>query len=333
MLDKSRPFFWVLAVLLLALVVPGTVWAQEKIAIPSFTPTSPADFLKHQGPQVTVSGELYLPANVTGPVPALILKHGSGGLTGPNGDNIRSWAKTVTGWGVAAFVVDSFGPRGITDTEKNQSALSFWADTADSFAALKVLAADPRIDKTRIGIMGWSRGGSIAMITALDTARKVVISDDTKFAAHIVFYGSATTQYRDAATDKSPTLFLHGESDNYVPMAATQDYSEWLKSTGAPVTFISYPKSFHDFDVAGEYSGFIKTLEVGAHCDLVFDISTAHVVRMDHKDNPAVTPAILKAYFGRCVSRGATIQYNAAARADAIGKVHDFLKATFHLAG
>jgi len=35
--------------------------------------------------------------------------------------------------------------------------------------------------------MDWSRAGSIAIQNAVETARRVVISDDTKFAAHIVF--------------------------------------------------------------------------------------------------------------------------------------------------
>jgi dienelactone hydrolase len=325
--------FWTIAAMALALTVPGLASAQEKIPIPSFTPASLPDFRKHQGPQVTVSGELYMPANVTGPVPALILKHGSGGLEGPTGANIRKWAATVAGWGVAAFVVDSFGPRGVTETATNQGQLSDWADTADAFSALKVLAADARIDKTRIGIIGWSRGGSIAMQTALETARKVVISDDTKFAAHIVLYGSATIQYRDQATDKSPMLFLHGEADNYVRMATTKEYSDWLKSMGNPVTFISYPNTFHDFDVAGGLSGFAKKLEVGGHCDLVTDISGPRAVRMDHKDVSNATIAEIKAYFKGCVTHGATLQYNGTARADAVNKVHDFLKETFHLGG
>jgi dienelactone hydrolase len=329
---KIRVTFWTLAATL-SLVLPGVVRAQEKISIPSFTPASTRNFVKHEGPQVNVSGELYMPASAKGPVPALILKHGSGGLAGPTGVNIRKWAATVAGWGVAALVVDSFGPRTITQTATNQSQLSDWADIADSLAALKMLAADPRIDKSRIGIMGWSRGGGAAMKVALETVRKAVISDDAKFAIHIVFYGPADAQYRDQATDKSPILFLHGESDDYVPMAVTREYSEWLKTMGNPVTFISYPKVFHDFDVAGEPSGLVKSVEVGAHCDLVIDISTISVIRMDHQDNPKVTLADIKDYFKRCLTFGATLGYSGTARADAVNKVHDFLQKNFHLGG
>ena len=173
-----------------------------------------------------MSGELYMPAKANGPVPALVLKHGSGGLQGPIGTNIRKWAATFTGWGIAAFVVDSFGPRGITSTGADQSKLSSWADVADALSALKVLAADPRIDKTRIGIVGWSRGGGVAWKTALETIRKSIITDDVKFAAHVVFCGGAEFQYRDRATDQSPMLFLHGEADDYVLIGRMHEFAD-----------------------------------------------------------------------------------------------------------
>jgi hypothetical protein len=39
----------------------------------------------------------------------------------------------------------------------------------------------------------------------------------------------------------------------------------------------------------------------------------------------------VRAYYRSCMTRGATVQYNGDARADAIAKVRDFLKANFHL--
>jgi dienelactone hydrolase len=320
---------WPALLLGLAFTAPALGAASpEKISIASVTPTGLPQFLHHQAPAATVSGDLYLPAG-PGPFPALILKHGSGGLQSATGDNLRKWAATVVGWGVAAFVVDSFGPRGVTESTRDQGQLSTWADIADSFAALKVLAADPRIDKTRIGIMGWSRGGEAAAYTALETARKAAIDDDLKFAVHIIFYASTASQYRDNATDRAPMLFLHGEADNYDLAATTRDYSEWLKSMGNPVTFIAYPKTHHDFDVPGQFSGFAKDLQVFSHCDLVVDIPSGHVVRMGHEEVTQTSLEEMHAYFKSCITHGATIEYNAKARADAVEKVHDFLKANF----
>ena len=322
---------WTIATIALALTAPGIAHAQQKISIPSVTPASLSALLHHETTPATVSGELYLPPKASGPLPAMVLKHGSGGLEGPTGVNIRKWAETLAGWGIAAFVVDSFGPRGIKETATNQGQLSSWADVADALAALQVLAADPRIDKNRIGIVGWSRGAGVAIDTALETVRKNVIKDDLKFALHVAFYAPADVQYRDRATDKSPIMFLHGEADNYTPIGPAREFSDWAQSQGNPVTFISYPKSYHDFDVQGGFSGFAKALEVSTKCDLVIDLSNGHTVRMNHADNPKTTPDEIRAYMKSCVIHGANLAYNAAARADAVEKLHGFLKQVFQL--
>jgi dienelactone hydrolase len=160
--------------------------------------------------------------------------------------------------------------------------------------------------------------------------RKSIITDDLKFALHVVFYGSATLQYR-GRTDKSPMMFLHGEADNYVIIGPTREFADWAQSQGNPVTFISYPKAFHDFDVQGQFQGFAKTLETSAKCDLVTDLSNGHTLRMNHVDNPTVNPDGIRAYLKSCIGRGANLGYSAAARADAVEKVHGFLKQNFQL--
>ncbi len=320
---------WTIATIGFVLTAPGIAHAQQRLSIPSITPASLTALLRHQTTPTTVTGELYLP-KASGPVPALVLMHGSGGLEGPTGTNIRKWAGTFAGWGIAALVVDSFGPRGIKETGTDQGQLSGWADDADALSALKVLAADPRIDKNRIGVVGWSRGGTAALNTALEAVRKSIITDDLKFALHVVFYGSATTQYR-GRTDQSPMIFLHGEADNYVMIGPTHEFADWVKGQGNPVTFISYPKAYHDFDVQGEFQGFLKNLEISAKCDLVIDLSNGHALRMNHVDNPTAPPDGIRAYLKSCVGRGATLGYNGAARADAAQKIHAFLKQNFQL--
>jgi dienelactone hydrolase len=322
---------WTVVTIGFVLAVPGITHAQQKLSIPSVTPASLTALLHRETTPTTVTGELYLPPKASGPVPALVLLHGSGGLEGPTGANIRKWAGTFAGWGIAALVVDSFGPRGIKETGTNQGQLSGWADDADALSGLKVLAADPRIDKNRIGVVGWSRGGTAALNTTLEAVRKSIITDDLKFALHVVFYGSATLQYRDRATDKSPMMFLHGEADNYVIIGPTREFADWVQGQGNPVTFISYPNTSHDFDVQGGFAGNVKALETSAKCDLVMDLSNGHALRMNHADNPTVTPDGIRAYLKSCAGHGATLGYNAAARADAVEKVHGFLKQNFQL--
>jgi dienelactone hydrolase len=159
-----------------------------------------------------------------------------------------------------------------------------------------------------------------------------MIKDDLKFALHVVFYGPANIQYRDRATDLSPALFLHGEADNYVPMGPTREFADWLQSKGSAVTFVTYPKALHDFDVQGGFQGFDKNLEVGAKCDLVFDLTTRRAVRMNHAEAPNATGDEMRAYIGSCITRGASLGFDAPARAKAVETVHGFLKQQFQLA-
>jgi dienelactone hydrolase len=312
---------------------PEPALAQQKVSIPTLTPPALPAFLRKESPAATVSGELALPKNASGPVPAMVLLHGSGGLQGPSGANIKKWAATLSDWGVATLTVDSFGPRGVAATFADQSKLSGYADVADGLAALKVLGADPRIDRERIGVMGWSRGGSASLNTTLETLRRIIIPDDLKFAAHVVFYGAAELQNRDRATDKSPILFFHGESDNYTHIGPVREFADWAQSQGSPVTFVSYPNTYREFDVQGGFSGFSKSTEVFTKCDMVVDVSIGRVIRLNHVNDPKTTPEAVRAYLGSCPGHGANYAFNAAARANAVEKVHDFLKQYLQIPG
>jgi len=51
------------------------------------------------------------------------------------------------------------------------------------------LATDPRIDPTRIGHIGFSRGGAIALHSAVEPMRQAVIAGaEPKYATHVAVY-------------------------------------------------------------------------------------------------------------------------------------------------
>ena len=299
-----------------ALTTPGIAQAQQKISIPSLTPASLTALLHHETTPATVTGELYLPPKANGPVPALVLLHGSGGLQGR--------PAPISGNGPAPSRAGASPPWWSTVSGR---AGSKTGATRSSCQAGPMMPTPWRRSKfwlqipvsTKIGSVSSAGRAAVAprFNTALESVRKSIVTDDLKFALHVIFYGSATFQFRDRATDKSPMMFLHGEADNYVIPGPTREFADWAKSQGNPVTFISYPKAFHDFDVQGQFSGFLKTLESSAKCDLVTDLSNGRTLRMNHVDNPKVTADDVRAYVKSCVARGASLGYNAAARADA----------------
>jgi dienelactone hydrolase len=111
------------------------------------------------GKAVTLAGELRLPRGTSGRIPVVMLLHGSGGVNGGN----ELWAKHFNEMGVASFVLDSFSERGITSTSTDQALLGRLNMILDAYRAFDVLAAHPRIDATRMAIMGSSRGGQSAL--------------------------------------------------------------------------------------------------------------------------------------------------------------------------
>ena len=92
-----------------------------------------------------------------------MLVHGSAGVS-PREDR---WAEELRQAGAATFVLDTFTGRAIASTEADQSQISSLAMIGDAYRALELLATHPRIDSARIAVMGFSKGGAVALYAAL----------------------------------------------------------------------------------------------------------------------------------------------------------------------
>ena len=172
------------------------------------------------------------------------------------------------------------------------------------------------------------------MESALESARLgVLAATDPKFAAHVVFYGMASPQYHDTATEHAPMLFFHGDADDLVPVGPAREFAEWIQTQGNAVTFQTYAGVYYDFDVEGGTDGSVALVETGRNCDVLIDFSTGQVVRMNHKPVTGVSGLALIHYMRGCMQHGAQLHPNRAARADAVEKLHAFLVQSFHLSG
>ena len=65
---------------------------------------------------VTITAELRIPRRGTERLPAVVLLHGSGGVSG----FIDDWAREINTLGVATFTLDSFTGRGLVNTAADQ---------------------------------------------------------------------------------------------------------------------------------------------------------------------------------------------------------------------
>ena len=224
--------------------------------------------------------------------------------------------------GIAAFVVDSFGPRNIGQTATDQSQLSTAANVADALAALKLLSTHPRIDPGRIGVLGFSKGGQVALYTQLEPFRQAVIGDDTRFAFHVAFYPYCNDWHMSEHITRAPILLLLGGQDNYTPATPCRDYAKWFESKGADATVIVYRDAYHDFD-SSRPPAYVRDLVTGKNCDGAIDLDRFTVaIRPTGED---ITKSA-STYLRNCLTRGATVGGDGEARQRAPEDLKAFLK-------
>jgi dienelactone hydrolase len=251
--------------------------------------------------------------------------HGSSGVLQDDWE----WAKRLNEMGIATFVIDNFTGRGIVETATDRSRLSAMADAAGALAALRLLATHPAIDPKRIGVIGFSRGGSVAIDSALEPIRRAVIDGDLRFAAHIAVYPGCSVTQVSAHLDGSPILMLLGGKDDYTPAPACLAHADVLRAKGATVSVVVYPNAYHGFDSKAppHFSPRRTTLR---HCQGATDLDEG--VFTMQKDGQTVTGADAATEFKACAERGVTLGGDPEAREKAPRAVADFLKPIFALA-
>jgi dienelactone hydrolase len=324
---KIRHFF--VAAGLVAAVVANVVCAQvvgriEIVPLPSMTLSSQQFLLGEKaGKAVTLAGELRLPRGKFGEppskLPAVVLAHGSGGVDA----TIDRWVSELNGMGVATFVVDSYSGRGINRTAADQSQLSSLAMVYDAYRALDWLAQHARIDSSRIAVMGFSKGATASLYSAMDRFQNAYGSDKAQFAAHIAFYAPCIKYLDDEKVSTKPIRIFHGELDDWLAAAPCRAYAERLSSAGKDVRIFIYPDALHSFDAPGFPTAFrVPQAQQFARC------------RLEEAPNGILNNAESGKPFSFddvCVGRGATVGYNPQAHAAAINEVKDFLKVAFRL--
>ncbi len=197
-----------------------------------------------KGNDIVVSGELLLPPGA-GPFPAMVAVHGSGGV---NKDQKKHYATALNAAGVAAYFPDSFGPRGVTRTVEDQFAVTSRDMIGDAYGALRALAKDPRIAADRIGVMGFSKGGTVTVQSAIERVRRRNAEGEETFAVHVAFYPGCGNQFREPRTTGRPLLIMVGAKDTYTGPENCVAYADAIKKAGSDVRLIVYPEAEHGWD-------------------------------------------------------------------------------------
>ena len=240
-----------------------------------------------------------------------------------------AWAKRLNSWGIAAFIVDSYTGRGITPPiYANQPGFTHVAaHILDAYLAPDLLSTHPKIDGSRVAVMGFSRGGELALNAIFERFRAGAITAPNRFAAYIPVYPYCNFRHAGASLASAPVLMLLGGADDMTEPGPCEHAASWLKGRGVPVRVVIYPGAYHGFDrlrpvvFDRAYVGITK-------CEAEYNLDTFTIRRLD-TGTPLATPAANEAWLRECRKQGGHVGGDASARERAIAEVQRFLADVF----
>lgn len=184
-----------------------------------------------------------------GPFPAVVLLHGCGGLLTNTEDLTASygnWADRFVRSGYVALLPDSFNPRGQRSLceQQKRSILESRERVEDAYTALQWLVRQSYVAGDRVGLIGWSNGGSGTLYGMRETQPR------RGFRAAVAFYPGCRTLARSKTPYRpyAPLLILAGEADDWTPAAPCVELAGIAKKLGAPMEIVTYPGAHHSFD-------------------------------------------------------------------------------------
>ena len=251
-------------------------------------------------------GALYLPpgADAGHRAAVMVILHGSGGEWSGRG---RDQAEFLVQHGVGAFVVDTFSGRGLTRDDKYVPRLmrvNIPDQLTDAFAALELLHTHPFVDSERIGVMGYSMGGTTAMLAAVEQTARAASRTDHRFALHVPMYAPCIIQTEAMATTGAPIVPLWGEQDKATPRPRCEAMVAALRAGGSTVEPQWFPDAAHGWN-GHEPLQYYEDIPNFAPCSYV--ISADGSVREQVAGTVSFTDSEMIENAEHCVSWGYTL--------------------------
>jgi len=215
-------------------------------------------FLSNDG-TTTLTGYLFLPdASAAQKRPAIVMMHGRAGAYSSRANGVydastlskrhQAWGALWASQGYVALMVDGFGPRGYAQGfarfsyDSRPAALNeVTVRPLDAAGALAYLRTRRDVDGARIGLQGWSNGGSATLAT---------MAAPNGFAAALAFYpacglkGAFDAGYKPAA----PVRVFIGTADEEVSPKRCADLVAASRAAGGDIDIELYAGATHGFD-------------------------------------------------------------------------------------
>jgi dienelactone hydrolase len=166
------------------------------------------------------------------------------------------YAQFFNAMGVHVLVTDSLTPRGEVElcTQAIEGRRVTVRDRrADLLGALAWLAQQPGVDAKRLGLIGWSHGGS-TVLTGVDTSVREVSAATAHPSLAVAFYPGCKPWAQRGLAPSVPLHVLIGEADDWTPaehcvqMAAASRARAPSQAIPKAITLTAYPGAHHGFD-------------------------------------------------------------------------------------
>ena len=181
--------------------------------------------------------------------PAVLICHGSDGVDGRG----EFHAAALNAAGIATLEIDMWAARG-TGRGAAARPKSVPETLPDAFAGARFLAAQPEVDPARIGILGFSWGGVVSLLTATRRAAEGPGAGAPRFAAHAALYPvcwtyETPTGFSLSELTGAPILIQAGDADAYDdPDGLDQLMARLPPASRALIRPITHRGAGHGFD-------------------------------------------------------------------------------------
>jgi dienelactone hydrolase len=185
----------------------------------------------HQGVKYTI--DKYSEAGGPPKRPVVVIVHGTDGMGGSSGPQIRSFAEQIAAAGFAVFIPHYFNSSDGADTDPVPVLFQRRIPRVRGYgprvkAGVEYAMSQADSDSGRVGVVGLSLGGGLAVEYAENAG-------SAKVQALVVFFGFIWDRSLYANADRlPPTLLLHNEKDGFVDSNYSTELEAALQNNRVP---------------------------------------------------------------------------------------------------
>ena len=239
-----------------------------------------------------IAGTLNLPDGKSN-VPAVVLLHGFGSSKDEVGGMYARVAKALADRGVASLRIDF---RGFGKSDGDTGATSVDLQLEDAKLAVAFLAKTDGVDKSRIGTLGFSLGGAVAMLLAGDMPQdiKALATWSSVGDLHKDFLGLLT----QAPFDRAEKEGIVGIDLGWRTIALKKGFFDSLSGHDLGASLAKYPGAYlaiagsKDFSAA--YPEAFAKLAAGTVKEVVIVPNGDHIYDVFNKDQTMAEGVIVK---------------------------------------